>query len=180
MPSGVLSSAMYNSAMRLTTCLLLALVIAGCRSRDVEKDLTITDVHTGWYDVGIVNGQNKLVPSISLKLKNVSPEQISRVQINAVFRRLDGENKEWDSHFVRGIGPDGLAPVRRATNWSCVPTVATPEVSRACRCFRTRRSSTPRSRSSASMARTCGSSWPSSKSTANSSRSNTNYAVGST
>ena len=103
---------MYNSAMstRLTTCLLLALVIAGCRSRDVQKDLTITDVHTGWYDVGIVNGQNKLVPSISLKLKNVSPEQISRVQINAVFKRLDGENKEWDSHFVRGIGPDGLAP----------------------------------------------------------------------
>ncbi len=112
MPSGVLFSAMYNSAMstRLTTCLVLALVIAGCRSRDVEKDLAITDVHTGWYDVGIVNGQNKLVPSISLKLKNVSPEQISRVQINAVFKRLDGENKEWDAHFVRGIGPDGLAP----------------------------------------------------------------------
>ncbi len=50
------------------------------------------------------------MPSISLKLKNVSPEQISRVQINAVFKRLDGENKEWDAHFVRGIGPDGLAP----------------------------------------------------------------------
>ena len=103
---------MYNSDMstRLTACLVLAFVIAGCRSREVEKDLTITDVHTGWYDVGIVNGQNKLVPSISLKLKNVSPEQIARVQINAVFKRLDGENKEWDAHFVRGIGPDGLPP----------------------------------------------------------------------
>jgi hypothetical protein len=103
---------MYNSSMstRLTALLLLALVVTGCRAREVEKDLTITDVHTGWYDVGIVNGQNKLVPSISLKLKNVSPEQIARVQINAVFKRLDGENKEWDAHFVRGIGPDGLAP----------------------------------------------------------------------
>jgi hypothetical protein len=103
---------MYNRDMstRLTACLVLALVAAGCRSREVEKDLAITGVHTGWYDLGIVDGQNKLVPSISLKLKNVSPEQISRVQINAVFRRLDGENKEWDSHFVRGIGPDGLGP----------------------------------------------------------------------
>jgi hypothetical protein len=104
--------AMYNSAMltRLASCFLLVLLVAGCRAREVEKDLAITDVHTGWYDAGIVGGQNKLVPSISLKLHNVSPEQIARVQINAVFKRLDGENKEWDAHFVRGIGPDGLAP----------------------------------------------------------------------
>ena len=103
---------MYNRGMwtRLTACLALVVVITGCGAREVEKDLTITDVHTGWYDAGIVQGQNKLVPSISLKLKNVSPEEISRVQINAVFKRLDGENKEWDAHFVRGIGPDGLAP----------------------------------------------------------------------
>ena len=95
---------------RLTACIVLILLATGCRAREVEKDLTITDVHTGWYDIGIVNGQNKLVPSISLKLKNVSPDEISRVQLNAVFKRLDGENKEWDAHFVRGIGPDGLAP----------------------------------------------------------------------
>jgi hypothetical protein len=95
---------------RLTACIVLVLLVTGCRAREVEKDLAITDVHTGWYDIGIVNGQNKLVPSISLKLKNVSPDEISRVQLNAVFKRLDGENKEWDAHFVRGIGPDGLAP----------------------------------------------------------------------
>ncbi len=95
---------------RLAACVVLLLLVSGCRAREVEKDLAITDVHTGWYDAGIVNGQNKLVPSISLKLKNVSPEQISRVQINAVFKRMDGENKEWDAHFVRGIGPEGIAP----------------------------------------------------------------------
>jgi hypothetical protein len=95
--------------IRRAACLVLVLLMAGCRSRAVEKDLTITDVHTGWYDAGIVGGQNKLVPSISLKLQNVSGEQIARVQLNAVFRRM-GEDKEWDAHFVRGIGPDGLAP----------------------------------------------------------------------
>ena len=94
---------------RLTLCLVAALLIAGCRSREVEKDLLITDVHTGWYDAGIVGGQNKLVPSISLKLQNRSSEPISRVQINAVFRRI-GEAQEWDAHFVRGIGPAGLPP----------------------------------------------------------------------
>jgi hypothetical protein len=95
---------------RVAACVVVLLLVSGCGAREVEKDLAITDVHTGWYDAGIVNGQNKLVPSISLKLQNVSPEQIARVQINAVFKRLDGENKEWDAHFVRGIGPDGLAP----------------------------------------------------------------------
>jgi len=102
---------MYNSGMstRLTACLVLAFVIAGCRSREVEKDLTITDVHTGWYDVGIVNGQNKLVPSVTLQLQNVSEQDISRVQINAIFRRV-GEEQAWGEHFVRAIGSDGLAP----------------------------------------------------------------------
>ena len=102
---------MYNRAMciRLIPCIVIVLLAAGCRSREVEKDLTITDIHTGWYDVGIVDGQNKLVPSITLRLQNVSSEPIARVQINAVFRRI-GEAEEWDAHFVRGIGPDGLAP----------------------------------------------------------------------
>jgi hypothetical protein len=102
---------MYNSAMltRVAVCLGILVLAVGCRSREVEKDLAITDIHSGWYDVGVVDGQNKLVPSITLRLQNVSSEPISRVQINAVFRRV-GEAEEWDAHFVRGIGPDGLAP----------------------------------------------------------------------
>ena len=102
---------MYNSAMlaRLTVCLGILLLVAGCRSREVEKDLALTDIHSGWYDLGVVDGQNKLVPSITLRLQNVSTESISRVQLNAVFRRV-GEAEEWDAHFVRGIGPDGLEP----------------------------------------------------------------------
>jgi hypothetical protein len=94
---------------RLTVCLGILLLVTGCRSREVEKDLAITDIHTGWYDAGVVGGQNKLVPSITLRLQNVSTESIGRVQINAVFRRV-GEAEEWDAHFVRGIGPDGLEP----------------------------------------------------------------------
>ncbi len=82
----------------------------GCtRTREVEKDLKLTDVSTGWYDTGVVNGQNKIVPSITLQLQNVSNEDISRVQVNAIFRRV-GEDQAWGEHFVRAIGADGLAP----------------------------------------------------------------------
>jgi hypothetical protein len=94
---------------RLTVSLGILLLVAGCRSREVEKDLALTEIHTGWYDLGVVDGQNKLVPSVTLRLQNVSTEPIARVQINAVFRRV-GEAEEWDAHFVRGIGPEGLEP----------------------------------------------------------------------
>ena len=51
---------------------LLIVLVAGlagsasCRSEpDAEQALKVTDVVTGWLDKGIVDGQNKLVPTIS-------------------------------------------------------------------------------------------------------------------
>lgn len=102
---------MYNPPMRtrLLACAAVALVLTGCgRSRDVQKDLKIVDVHTGWYDAGVVDGKNKLVPSISLKLQNVSQEAIANVQMNAVFHRV-GEQEAWGEHFVRAVDRGGLA-----------------------------------------------------------------------
>jgi hypothetical protein len=106
----------YNAAMRscLLTAAALSLVMfvtAGCsRTRFVENDLKLVDVKTGWYDAGIVGGQNKIVPNITLKLQNVSGESINRVQMLAVFRRAN-EDKDWGPGvFVRAIGAEGLAP----------------------------------------------------------------------
>jgi hypothetical protein len=94
---------------RLALPLLAVLVAAGCQSREVEKDLQITDVRTGWYDAGIMeDGKNKLVPSATFRLKNVSPEDISSVQLNAVFRRV-GEQESWGEHFINAIDRTGLA-----------------------------------------------------------------------
>lgn len=90
--------------------LLLALVASGCtRTVDIQKALAVTEVHTGWYDAGIVNGQNKLVPSISLKLKNGDAEPIAGVQLNAIFHRV-GEEDGWGEHFVQAVDRGGLAP----------------------------------------------------------------------
>ena len=93
---------------RHLTVALLALLLVGCESRDVQKDLKIVNVQTGWYDLGIVAGQNKLVPSITLELENVSDRDIASVQLNAVFRRV-GEDTGWGEHFVRAIDTNGLA-----------------------------------------------------------------------
>lgn len=96
---------------RALVLLLLSFAVAGCRRNvEVEKVLKVTDVHTGWYDAGIQpDGKNKLVPSISLKLQNVSDDPVASVQVNAIFRRV-GEAEAWGEHYVRAIGPDGLSP----------------------------------------------------------------------
>ena len=97
--------------MRRTGLLLLTLFLAGCgRNVEVEKALKVVDVHTGWYDAGVqADGKNKLVPSISLKLQNISPEPVASVQVNAIFRRVSGP-EAWGEHFVRAIGREALAP----------------------------------------------------------------------
>jgi hypothetical protein len=95
---------------RLVLALAAALLFSSCgHNFDVEKVVTITDVHTGWYDAGIYDGKNKLVPSISLKLQNTSGEQVENVQVNAIFRRM-GEAEAWGEHFVTAIDRDGLTP----------------------------------------------------------------------
>lgn len=108
---------MYNRDMarRLAFPLLAALLLAACESRDVETDLRIVDVHTGWYDSGVSGGQNKLVPSISLGLENVSERDIASVQLNAVFKRV-GEEQAWGEHFIRAIDTNGLPAGSTARN----------------------------------------------------------------
>jgi hypothetical protein len=94
---------------RVGTLLLLVLVSAGCGPTvDLTKGLQVTIVTTGWFDAGIVNGHNKLVPSVSFTLKNVSDQKLGTLQVNAVFRRVS-ENEEWGNGFITAAGSGGLA-----------------------------------------------------------------------
>ena len=98
-----------RAAVRLLPLLLLLASGACGPSVDLTKGLQILDVSTGWYDAGIADGQNKLVPFVSFKLKNVSERKLVTLQVNALFRRL-GEKDEWGSGFLTAAGSDGPAP----------------------------------------------------------------------
>jgi hypothetical protein len=91
--------------------LLIALVsTAACGPTvDLTKGLEVTVVNSGWYDLGIVNGQSKLVPTIIFTLRNTSDQKLVTLQINALFRRVS-ENTEWGSGFLTVAGSQGLAP----------------------------------------------------------------------
>ena len=90
--------------------LLIAATSAACAPDvDLKKGLQIVDVSTGWYDAGIINGQTKLVPAIAFKLKNVSDQTLSVIQVNVLFKRVDNP-AEWGSGFLTINGSKGLAP----------------------------------------------------------------------
>jgi hypothetical protein len=98
--------------MRAIFCLglLLALTGSACGPNiDLKASLKIDEVSTGWADLGVVNGQNKLVPSITFKFTNVGSQSIPTLQGNVIFRRV-GEQDEWGSGFLRVTGSEGLAP----------------------------------------------------------------------
>jgi hypothetical protein len=96
--------------MKRLLALLFVVVTAGCTPTvDLAQTVSITEVSTGWYDVGILEtGQNKLVPSISLKLQNRSVDPVARVQLNAIFHQV-GETDGWGEHYVSAVDADGLA-----------------------------------------------------------------------
>jgi hypothetical protein len=75
----------------------------------LTKGLQVSIVDSGWYDLGIVNGQNKLVPTVVFTLHNISDQKLVTLQINALFRRVT-ENTEWGSGFLTVAGSQGLAP----------------------------------------------------------------------
>jgi hypothetical protein len=91
--------------------LLLAATAVGCGGPpvDLTKGLQVLDVSTGWFDAGLVNGQNKLVPTISFKLKNVSDQKLTVLQVNVLFKRIN-DPAEWGNGFITVVGSSGLAP----------------------------------------------------------------------
>ena len=94
----------FLSCLGLAALSMLVASAAACRpSIDPVTVLEPVDVVTGWYDEGIVEGKNKLVPSITLKFRNKSATPVSAIQVNAIFRQM-GDPKMWGEHFGWAVG----------------------------------------------------------------------------
>jgi hypothetical protein len=98
--------------MRVMRHLVLGLALASIscgKPVDLTKALQIEVLDTGWFDAGIINGQNKLVPAARITVKNNSDQKLVQLQINSLFRQGDA-TEEWGSAFITAAGSDGLAP----------------------------------------------------------------------
>jgi len=90
--------------------LVLSFACAACGPDvDVTKALELNIVSSGWFDAGIVNGQNKLVPAVTITLKNNSDKTLGLLQVNSLFRQVNA-TEEWGSAFLTAAGSEGLGP----------------------------------------------------------------------
>jgi hypothetical protein len=94
--------------------ILLPLILAaapGCRPAvDYRQVLQITDISGGWYDFGIVDGKNKLVPSVSFRVRKNADVQIRSLSINVHFKKISLETpqsrdaeEEFSEVFLQGV-----------------------------------------------------------------------------
>ena len=110
----------------LTACVLaLAAAAAACsKPVDLQQTVQVTDVTTGWYDAGVVDGKNKLVPSLTFKLKHPPGVDLPTISLNLVFKKVDGN--EHDDVFVQSVkfnenGETNPIPVRSQTGYTGDP-----------------------------------------------------------
>ena len=90
--------------------LVSALLASRCGPTvDLTKGLRIEAVSTGWSDAGIVDGKNKLVPTVSFRIKNVSDQKLAGLQMMASFFRINDTSSEWGNNLLTVVGSGGLA-----------------------------------------------------------------------
>ena len=94
---------------------LLLLLLAGCGTPvDLKQALQVTDFAGGWYDAGVVAGKNKLVPSVSFRIKKNADVSVNPLALNVLFRAADGQESSIDQDvFVQRVEfqGDSTAPV---------------------------------------------------------------------
>jgi len=127
---------------RLALCVLpLVLLAASCSEPvDFKQTLQVTDVSGGWYDAGIVDGKNKLVPSVSFRIQKPADVRLRSLSLNVHFKRiidpakpgLEGE-EELDEVFLQTVEfTDGaqtaLLPVRPPTGVTGDPPQTRAEI----------------------------------------------------
>jgi hypothetical protein len=92
---------------------LLASAAASCaKPIDLKQAVQITDVSTGWFDAGIQDGKNKLVPSITFRMRRNGGVDLPSLSLNVVFK-VQGEQDHWDDVFVQRVDftGDTTAPI---------------------------------------------------------------------
>lgn len=86
----------------------LALASSGCGPDvDIAKSITVTDVISGYYDNGLKDGKNYLMPSITFRLANSAPANLTGLELTVGYWQ-DGKDGEWDEVLVQRIGNDTI------------------------------------------------------------------------
>jgi hypothetical protein len=85
---------------------------------DLKQTLQVTDVSSGYFDAGIQAGKNKLVPSVTFKLKKNADVKLSSVSLNVGFL-FAGTTDHADDVYVQSVPFEATEtkPITVRTQW---------------------------------------------------------------
>jgi hypothetical protein len=86
----------HSSRGVVLALLPVALVAAASCSPaiDYKQALQVTELSGGWYDAGIVDGKNKLIPSLSFRIHKPADARIRSLALNVIFKRVSPDKKQ--------------------------------------------------------------------------------------
>jgi len=105
----------------LVVCGLLtaALSCGACgKPVDLKQAVQVSDVSSGWFDAGVQNGKNKLVPSVTFKLRKNADVSLSSISLNLTFIFIDSQEHA-DDVYVQSVPFQGAetAPIVVRSKW---------------------------------------------------------------
>ena len=89
--------------------LATALAVAACSTVNLTQAIEVTDIISGYYDNGIKDGFNHMVPMITFRLKNRTDQPLNSVQLTVAFW-VAGKDGDQDSRQIVGIGGTAVQP----------------------------------------------------------------------
>jgi hypothetical protein len=105
----------------LFACALLAAALScgACgKPVDLKQAVQATDVSSGWFDAGVQNGKNKLVPSVTFKLRKNADVPLTSISLNLTFIFIDSQEHA-DDVYVQSVPFQGAetAPIVVRSKW---------------------------------------------------------------
>ena len=100
------------------TVAVLPLFVAGCsKPVDLKQSLQITDLTGGYHDAGIVDSRNKIVPSVTFRLKKSTTDSLRPLSLNIAFKKLprpgtavppgQPAEEDWDEVYKQSVPFNG-------------------------------------------------------------------------
>jgi hypothetical protein len=91
----------------LAVALIALTAASSCGPAPDLHALKVIDIVSGYYDAGLKDSKNYLVPSVTFRLENSGAVGITGLELNVGYWR-DGADGEWDSTLVQRIGNDTI------------------------------------------------------------------------
>ncbi len=92
----------------LACCVAVLALSSGCSDPvDLKQAVEVVEVSSGWFDAGVVEGKNKIVPSVSFRLRKKSNAEMRPLALNLVFNNADGSPSSFEDIYLARVPFEG-------------------------------------------------------------------------